>query len=154
MGWPAGKLLVAGSTHGAARQSSVRRRLLAATNEQGQRIFETFQVMVEKEDPAGRILLELHTDETTTTNMAEREAIAWALTHGHSAVFVTADKRASLTALAELGRSRVCHPFDLWLELLDAALISGSGFQELCEATRKKDLGLERMPGRVRERFP
>jgi len=51
------------------------------------------------------------------TNRAEHEAIAWALIHGPESVFVTADKRASLTALAELGRGRVCHPFDLWLEL-------------------------------------
>lgn len=151
--WPAGKLLVASSTRHGARSSQERARLLETTNEKGQTLFETFQVTLGAKDPAERILLDLHPDETATTNRAEHEAIAWALVHGPDSVFVTADKRASLTALAELGRGRVCHPFDLWLELLDADLVTGQQFDELCHATLRGDQGLKRMPARVERRF-
>jgi hypothetical protein len=70
-----------------------------------------------------------------------------------SSCVLTADKRASLTALAELGRSRVAHPFDLWIELLEHEAISLADFEHLCRRTKNHDSGLRRMPGRVASRF-
>ncbi len=64
-------------------------------------------------------------------------------------MFVVFDKRATVLALAELGRRRVGHAFDLWIELEAKGLISGECFQRLCEATKSKDKGLKRMPARV-----
>lgn len=130
-----------------------RRSLIEAKNEEGETVFSTFEVGVGADDPAEGIFLELHPDETSRLDRAEREAIAWALVHGTKAVFVTLDLRACFTALAELGRARVCHPLDLWLELLDARLLTKQQFGELCHATHLKDQGLERMPDRVRERM-
>jgi len=51
---------------------------LEATNEQGQTVFETFQVTLGGGDPAETIFLGLHPDEASTTDLAEHEAIAWA----------------------------------------------------------------------------
>jgi len=125
------------------------------TNGMGQAVLETFEVRLGGDDPAANIFLELHPDETTTKSRAEHEAIAWALVHGGEAVvFVTEDKGATYTSLAELGRARVCHPFDLWLELLEEDLLSQQEFHDLCLAVWNKDQGLKRIPDRVRDRFP
>lgn len=64
-------------------------------------------------------------------------------------MFVTADTRAALTALAELGRMRVAHPFDLWLHLREQGVLATSAFKALCQRTKRRDQGLERMPDRV-----
>jgi hypothetical protein len=96
-------------------------------------------------------LIELHPDPASTTDLAEHESIAWALVHGPDAVFVSSDRRATLTALAELGRERVAHPFDLWLDLRKRRWLSPRAFERLCELTRKNDQGLPRMPKRVSE---
>lgn len=153
--WPADSFLIASSTYRASLKHSFQRlRLLEALNGNGEKIFEVFTVQVGGDDPAGEIFLELHSDVTVTKDKAEREAISWAQVHGPEAVFVTWDKRASLSALAELGRGRVAHSFDVWLELEHLDRVSTDQFRELCERTRNHDRdGLERMPGRVTERF-
>lgn len=149
----AGSLLVASTTARAAAVSERRRALLELDCADG-RLVEEFSVEIGDDDPAAEILLELHGSENTRLDLAEREAISWAQVHGASAggqaVFVTSDQRATVTALAELGRGRVAHPFDLWLDLLRQGRIGRSQFEKLCEATRNKDQGLERMPTRVR----
>lgn len=142
------RLLVTSTTAASAEQSDMRKTWLQQCDFAG-----TVRVLIGSDDPAAQILLELHGEEKTTTNQAEREAIAWALVHGQDAVFVTADQRATVTALAELGRGRVAHPFDLWLDLLDREMLNPTDFRSLCEATRRNDQGLERMPNRVKKRL-
>ena len=105
--------------------------------------------MIGGEDPAAEVFFQLHEDPAATTDRAEHESIAWAQVHGEDTVFVCADRRAALTALAELGRARVAHPFDLWIDLRDRAWLTGSEFAALCTLTRKHDQGLPRLPGRV-----
>jgi len=143
------QLLVSSATARAAGTSAGRLELLELTRPDGSRLVEVFEVLLEGDDAAGQVFTELHREERTTLNEAEREAIAWALVHDSEAVFVTADKRAALIALAELGRERVAHPFDLWLELRDGGGVAAEAFQSLCTATRNADQGLERMPDRV-----
>lgn len=142
------RLLVTSTTERDAETSAARKSWLGECPLAG-----VIRVAVGGDDPAGRHLLELHGEEKTTTNLAEREAIAWALVHEPAAVFVTMDRRATVTALAELGRKRVAHPFDLWLDLLDRRMLTLSDFEDLCERTRRNDQGLERMPARVRRRL-
>lgn len=147
--YPPERLLVAPTT---SRQSSPSRSdLLRITTSAGAPLFQVFDVF--EDQPAGQIFLELHGEERTTTNAAERESIAYALTDASDAVFVTSDKRAAITALAELGRSRVAHPFDLWIDLLENKALTAAEFRGLCERTKGRDQGLERMPGRIVERF-
>jgi hypothetical protein len=66
---------------------------------------------------------------------------------------VTSDRRATVTALAELGIGRVAHPFDLWLHLRASRGLSEAGFQRLCQAILAIDQGLRRMPARVSQYF-
>jgi hypothetical protein len=82
----------------------------------------------------------------TNTNLAENEAIAWALVKRNDAIFVTVDKRAALLALAELGCGRVAHAFDLWLHLREQDLISPDQLVQLCEDTKKSDQSLNNLP--------
>ena len=84
-----------------------------------------------------------------TKDLAEHESIAWALTQTAEVVFVTADRRASLTALAELGRGRVAHPFDFWLHLYAGGLVNRQQVDALCDRTRRSDSGLPRLPPRT-----
>jgi hypothetical protein len=154
IGYPPGKLIAVPTTELEARQSSPRARFLEAASPEGGQVVEVFDPLVGGDDPAGEIFLELHGEEGTATNRAEREAIAWALAHGTDAVLVLEDKRAALTALAELGRARVAHSFDLWIDLLDVGAVTPGEFQRLCKKTRGRDGGLNRMPSRVERRFP
>lgn len=144
--WQAGVLLVAGTT--AAAASAIDRSLLEHRVDD-QPTVDTFEIRIGSSDPAEQVLKALHRDATTTTNLAEHESIAWAQVHGLDAVFVCADKRATLTALAELGVGRVAHPFDVWLDLSNRGWLSQNAFDQLCILTRKHDQGLPRMPERV-----
>jgi hypothetical protein len=149
-GWKPGWLLVAPTTAKDAAQSEPRRALLEArSRDRDQEVIGSFEIFHGTGDPAAGILAELHGGSESTDDLAERESIAWALTHDPDAVLVTGDKRAALTALAELGRGRVAHPFELWIELLEAELIDRDGFEELCRWTKNADQGLTRTPGRV-----
>lgn len=142
------RLLITSTTEASTENSVMRKTWLQRYD-----YARTVRVLIGSNDPAAQVFLELHGEEKTTVNQAEREAIAWALTHEPEAIFVTTDRRATVTALAELGRERVAHPFDLWLYLLDRELLSSTDFRSLCEFTRRKDQGLERMPDRVKKRL-
>lgn len=148
-----GELLVTGTTaRSAANDNSGRRQaLLALTYVDGPPVITVVNVTLGIDDPAAQILAELHPDESATIDLAEHESIAWAAAHGGDAVLVTSDRRATVTALAELGMGRVAHPFDLWLHLRRNRGLSPRDFQVLCESTRKGDQGLRRMPARVSE---
>lgn len=148
---PPGRLLVARTT---ADDANHRRKRFLDLRLEDETLVEVFGVPYGSEDPAHQILLELQGEVGMTDNLAERESIAWALTHGRDSVFVTLDQRAALTALAELGRGRVAHPFDLWLDLLERQVVDRGGFEMLCEWTKTSDQGLERMPGRIRSLLP
>lgn len=144
--WQADVLLVAGKTAADASPTSQSLLDLRVGDEP---LVAAFEIRLGSNDPAEQVLIELHPDTGSTANLAEYECIAWALEHGSDAVFVCADKRASLTALAELGRERVAHPFDLWLDLRKRKWLSPRGFDQLCQLTRKHDQGLPRMPRRI-----
>lgn len=146
-------ILIPSATANSARSSTYRRGLLELYRSDGKRLVEVFEVLIGGDDPAERVLQDLHGEERTQTDLAEREAIAWALVHGKDAVFVTADKRATVTALAELGRQRVAHPFDVWLDLLQERAVEAADFRFLCEKSKWRDQGLERMPERVARFF-
>lgn len=144
------RLLIAPTTH--RETSEPRKRLIGITNADSTPLVEVFEILSESE--AWRIFHELHRQEKSTTNAAERECIAYALADCPEGIFVTADRRAALTALSELGRGRVAHPFDLWIDLLEMDAVSPEDFRRLCDRTKMKDQGLERMPDRVAGRFP
>lgn len=149
VGYGPGKLWIAEQTQRDADQSPSRAELLTIEVPGGEKLIESFEIQLGTADPAERILMELHDEASSTVNLAEQQAIAWAQTHADDAVLVTADKRAAMIALAELGRSRVAHPFDLWIHLLEAEALALSEFRALCNRTRGKDQGLPRMPDRV-----
>lgn len=147
--YPAGSLLVAPSTRRSTNES--RQSLIEITDAAGAPLIEVFEILLDSE--AGRIFNELHGEEKSTTNAAERECIAYALTDCPEGIVVTADRRAALTALSELGKGRVAHPFDLWIDLLEKDAVSPENFRRLCKRTKMRDQALERMPDRVVARF-
>lgn len=150
--YPAGRLCVAPATAEAARQSDSRTRLLGIVSADGRHIVERFEIVHSDDDPAGGLLLRLRVEVEATANQAEFEAIAWAAVRAEDTVFVSQDKRAAFIALAELGRPRVAHPYDLWIDLLENDIVSIADFQHLCEQTRRKehhDKSLRRLPDRV-----
>ncbi len=146
--WQAGLLLVASATGEAATPD---RQALLDLRAGDEPIVATFAIRLGSDDPAEQVLIELRPDATSTADLAEHESIAWAQVHGPDAVFVCADRRAALTALAELGRERVAHPFDVWLDLRKKGWLSPRAFKRLCRRTRGQDQGLPRMPQRVSE---
>jgi len=152
--YTSGRLIVAPTTARETRRSSSRARFLEATTQDGRSLVEVFDLLVEGDDAAGNIFLELHGEEKTTNDRAERESIAWALAHAKDAILVLEDRRAALTALAELGCARVAHSFDLWIDLFEEGVITATEFQGLCERTKRRDSGLNRMPERVTRRLP
>lgn len=126
----ADRLFVARATAEAA--SGLRHALLATPS------LATFEIMMDS--PAADVLYRhFRQPGGETKNLAERQAIAWALTERPDAIFVVVDKRATVEALAELGRMRVAHAYDLWLALLDEGLITPQQCQILCESTRRSD---------------
>lgn len=144
--WQPDVLLIAGTTAAAVTPIS---QALLETRAGDQPIVATFEIQLGGIDPAEQVLIELHPDTSSTADLAEHESLAWAQVHGLDAVFVCVDRRAALTALAELGRERVAHPFDVWLDLLQKGWLRHEAFKRLCDLNRKHDQGLPRMPGRV-----
>lgn len=126
--WPSGMLVVAAATR--RKASGKRLGLLSATPSP----FAVFSVTMGS--AAASILYQhLRQPSVSDKNLAEHEAIAWALSDCTEAVLVSADKRAAFLALAELGRGRAAHPSELWLHLLDSELVSVPQFAELCHLT-------------------
>lgn len=153
--WTAGYLGVASQTAVDHRKRSPQgKALLDLRSADGADVIAVASIRFGTDDPAADVLSELHRNGVGTTDLAEREAIAWALAHGPGTVFIAADKRAVLTALAELGVGRVGHAFDVWIDLLRREWIDVDTFARLCERTRRHDQGLERMPDRVSELLP
>ncbi len=146
--WQPDVLLVAGTTAAAATPIS---QALLDVRVGGKAVVGTFEVRLGSGDLAEQTFNEFHPDPTSPTNKAEHESIAWAQVHGLDAVFVCAGLRASINALAELGRGRAAHPFDVWLDLRDRGWLGPQAFRQLCELTLKHDQGLLRMPKRVSE---
>ena len=145
-GWEGGALLVAATTAALATPPS---QALLDLRAGDQPLIATFEIRLGANDPAEQVLIDLHPDSTATSDLAEHESIAWAQVHGLDAVFVCADRRAALTALAELGRGRVAHPFDVWLDLRQRGWLPPHLFARLCQLTRNHDQGLPRIPRRV-----
>jgi hypothetical protein len=152
--YPAGSLCVAPATAESARQSESRTRLLDIAAANGGLLFDRPQIFLTDDDPVGAVYLDLR-GEGSPLGPAECDAIAWASVHVEDAVVVMEDKRAAFMALAELGRSRVAHPFDLWIELLESGAVSTADFEHLCERSRRKDRDLLRRawPERIRRRL-
>ena len=100
--------------------------------------------------PAGSVLYKhlRKSSGLTAANLAEHQTIAWAVTEKEQAVFVTSDKAAASLALAELGRSRVCHPVEFWQNLLDDGMIIKTQWQSLLQRSLREDQSLPGVPWR------
>lgn len=126
---------------GADRDAARRRALLNLEKP----TIQTFSIEMDSE--ASDILYtHLSQPAGTNANLAENEAIAWSLTERSNTILVTVDKRAAMLALAELGRGRVAHAFDLWLYLREMNLLSSDQFDQLCNATKMSDQSLNNLP--------
>lgn len=88
--------------------------------------------------PASAILYEHfgQAEGPETKDLAERQALAWAMTEATDAIFVSLDKRACAEALAELGHGRVAHPYGLWWELHHHRYITKEQLEKLCISTQ------------------
>lgn len=151
--WKRTRLIVAKATADAVDQDGSGNRRALLGPDDGDQPFEIIDIQLD--DPAAEILFNhLRRDMGGGADLAEHQAIAWALVHSPEAVFVCQDKRAALIALAELGRGRVAHPFDLWLHLRDEGEISDGQFDDLCERTRRVDQALPGIPWRIQNPPP
>ncbi|MBI4700345.1 MAG: hypothetical protein HY744_04105 [Deltaproteobacteria bacterium] len=148
--WPPGELFVAEQTQAdVAHDKSGRRVALLAVRTDRKPVIDVLRVPLGS--PAARILYDhLGRGSDDTEGRAERQAIAWAIDIGTDAIFVTHDKRAALTALAELGRCRVAHTFDLWMHLHASGRVTDDEYGRLCERTAKRDDGLPGVPWRIK----
>jgi hypothetical protein len=140
--WPDGELLIADETYRTASQDGSGRRqsmLAVMSGATGTAIIASFTVTVGSE--AGNILYNhLRTRTGGTANLAEHESIAWALTDASSdSVIVSRRKHAAMLALSELGRGRVCHPYELFEHLLSRGHLTQQQFDDLMNVTRRSD---------------
>ncbi|MBI5490512.1 MAG: hypothetical protein HY905_24470 [Deltaproteobacteria bacterium] len=147
--WPAGELMIAEQTAvDAAGDRTGRRPGLLTVQAKGEPVIGVVRFPLGSR--AAHILYDhLGRGSNDTEGRAERQAIAWATDAGANAVFVTHDKRAALTALAELGRGRVAHTFDLWIHLHASGRVTDEQFAALCERTAKRNDGLPGVPWRI-----
>lgn len=147
--WPTNAFFVAQATWDAAQPSAPRRNFLQTTTPAGEPVVRPFEVMAGGE--ADDFLYgHLRRNQSYAANLAEHQAIVWALLERPDAVFVTADKKAAMEALSELGRTRVCHPFEFWNNLLRESLISESEWNGLCGRQLRGDRSLPGIPWRFR----
>lgn len=150
--WPGRDVLIADATALAATQDKTgrRQRALATVSDiSGENSIGTFQVGVAGE--AGAMLYShLRRDVSGTVNLAEHQSIVWAHLEAPDAILVTQDKRAAVLALSELGRCRVCHPFELWSDLHKIGRITADQYQSLLDRTAREDRGLPGVPWRFR----
>jgi hypothetical protein len=153
--WPSGELLLADATAQAASEDrSNRRRKLLQTKSvaTGEPVFTPFEVTVLSQ--AGDILYNhLRPGRNDSEDLAEHQSIAWALTDpDQDSVLVTLDKVAAMLALAELGRGRVCHPYELWDDLRLRHYLDEPQFNDLLQATAKRSRGIPAIPWRIKSR--
>ena len=150
--WPGGDLLVADATAQAAAQDKSGRRqqaLSVVSESSGDTAIGTFQVGVAS--PAGNMLYaHLRKDVRGTADLAEHQSIVWALLEAPDAVLVTRDKHAALLALSELGKCRVCHPYELWSHLHEADRITAAQYRALLDRSAREDTSLPGIPWRLR----
>ena len=144
--WPKGQLFIVRQT---ATDADGRRLSLTADRETPLAVLD---IPLESE-AANIVYTHLRRQAGGTANLAEHQAIAWILTASIDAVFVTEDKRAALTALAELGCGRVAHAFDLWLHLADEGMITFDQLRSLSESVSRKDQGLPGVALRIRQKL-
>lgn len=142
-GWPLGVFYVAEATAAASKEPGSRRRALLDVKTDGVRVFSHFDVFAGSE-AWDALYCHLRVDQSTSVNLAEHQAIAWGIVEERRAVFVTSDRVATTLSLAELGRSRVCHPFEFWKELEQAGLIANPAWTALCGRLLRAE---QRMPG-------
>lgn len=151
--WPVGHLFVAHATAEAAKEDPTgRRAVVLGAMSRGNRgpVIQPFDISVGS--TAGEILYS-HLRRSvgpTGANLAEHQSIAWALVECPHAIVVTRDKYAAYLALSELGRCRVCHPFEFWQWLKETELLSEAQLQALNERTRRADQSLPGVPWRLR----
>jgi len=153
--WPMEIFYVAQATYDAARSSNkpspsreLRWEFLQTKDSRGKNVIQALEVYVGGQS-TGPLHEHFRIDEYGTKNLAEYQAFAWALSNlDVPVVFVTADKLATVEALAELGRSKVCHPFEFWNEMLRESLISESEWNDLCDRLLDKDKSLRGIPWR------
>ncbi len=146
--WPEGELFVAPATSGDASKDKSGRRpaaLKAKSSVSGSSVITVFDF---PERSNAWFILYSHLRKNTggSANLAEHQSIAWLLDSRHrDAVLVTQDKFSAFLALAELGRSRVCHPFELWHHLFTAGRLSREQYRDLMERTLRR--GSQGLPG-------
>lgn len=143
--WPPDVFFVSEQTALDATPDDTRNQILSAE----QTPFQSFQIMM---DTRAADIVYGHlriTAGRATANLAEHQAIAWAICENKEAIFVVIDRKATSLALAELGCGRVAHAHDLWLFLRNKKLVSQKQFEDLCHATCRTDQS--RVPLRCQE---
>ena len=149
--WPQERFFVAEATYAASQEHGSRRRaFLHAKSANGQSVIRTFDVLVGTQ--TGLVLYDhLRRHHSSSADLAEHQAIAWAIVERPTATVVTADKAAATLALSELGMDRVCHPMEFWKYLEDASLITTEVWGALCERLLRADRTLPGLPWRYRK---
>lgn len=109
------------------------------------------QALLAMRSPSGPPTITIHDGGPDAASMLwghlrPQNATAVCATELLDATFVTMDKRAAYVALAELGRSRVAAPFELWDWLERSGHSSVTTFRDLCALTAKRDQGLSGVP--------
>jgi hypothetical protein len=142
-GWPDLGLMLADATAKAASSGSRQALLAARSLATSGPVFTPFSVTVGSE--AWNILYgHLRTGSSNTANLAEHQSIAWALTHSdEETIFVTRDKHAAMVALSELGRGRVCHPYELFEYLCSRGCLTQQQFDNLKNSTKIQDQSIK-----------
>lgn len=149
--WPDAELFVADATAAAASSDYSGRRQAAldvTSKSTGVHVITVFDVLVDS--PAGSILYgHLRKGTGGSANLAEHQSIAGLLTHDDErSALVTQDKHAAFLALAELGRSRVCHPFELWNHFWTEGRLEEAQYRDLMDRTTRMDRSLPGVPWR------
>jgi hypothetical protein len=149
--WPDSALFIAAATAaGALNDRSGREQAALAVKSRatGASVITVFDVLLPSR--AGSILYEhLRKGISESANLAEHQSIAWMLTERvGDLVFVAEDKHAAFLALAELGRCRVCHLFELWDHFRSEGLLNDSQYQGLMNRTLNRAKGgMKGLPG-------
>lgn len=146
--WPPGMLCVADETWRSSTDPGSRRQLLlGAATPTGVPVWKSFDVPVAGE--AARVLYgHLRKDRASAADLAEHQAIVWALLFEQRAVLVTGDKAAATLALAELGRSKVCHPIEFWHNMKEDQLVTPQQWESLCQRWLRADRACPGVPWR------
>ncbi len=150
--WPSGLLDVVREVEVEARKDWYCRELLDRAGDEGPwlRVCD-----MDAQGPAGLMLLDhlRPVAADATADLGEHASIAYCFCEAPDALFVTMDTRAAYLALAELGPGRVATPYDLWLDLRSAGLLTPETHTALNEATLKQRQNQPGLPLRLRSEF-